>query len=272
MPSSRRRSWGSGFHGYLGLVPILMYHSVSGEQDRRSIPYYQTNTYPSVFEEHIRFLVADGYKPCWLEDIFNNGLKGFCGKPIAITFDDGYQDIYSIVYPILRKFNIPATVFLPTGYIGSSRMSFKDRPCLDWNEIRELSKNGFSFGSHSHSHLELNSLTLRQLEEELRASKEIIEREIGTPVRSFSYPYAFPEADEEFVRLLRSTLAKTGYRTGVTTKIGCCGPGADPLTLKRIPINSHDDITFFKAKIEGCYDWVYSLQRIYKVFGRKLRS
>jgi peptidoglycan/xylan/chitin deacetylase (PgdA/CDA1 family) len=247
-----------------GGVPILMYHNISWERGGHPIPYFETNTFPSVFEEHMRFLAAEGYKPAGLECLIATGAEKTGSKHVVITFDDGYLDFYRNAFPILRRHGATATVFLPTGYISTPRKMFKQRPCLNWNEIRELSQNGISFGSHSQSHGELRNLCPKGMEDELRISKEIVENMTGMPVHSFSYPYAFPQAQKDFVRLYRAALIDAGYKFGVTTRIGLNSRDSDFLTLKRIPASSHDDPLLFAAKLEGAYDWLHSLQTLFK--------
>jgi peptidoglycan/xylan/chitin deacetylase (PgdA/CDA1 family) len=245
-------------------VPILMYHSVSWKQENRAVAYFETNTYPPVFEDHMRFLISQGYKPIALDSLLTTKLQIPEERSVIITFDDGYLDFYENAYPILKKYGATATVFLPTFYIGQSRSMFKKRPCLIWPEVRELSKNGITFGSHSHSHTKLKDLAPEELEKELKCSKETIENMIDMPVSSFSFPYAFPESKKDFVRLLKSNLADAGYKIGVTTRIGLNTSACDFLTLKRIPVSSHDDIPFLQAKVEGGYDWVYFVQYGFK--------
>ena len=245
-------------------VPILMYHSISWDPGGYRIQYFETNTFPSIFEEHMRFLAAEGYKPVGLECLLATDTEKTGSKPVVITFDDGYLDFYRNAFPILKRYGATATVFLPTGYIGISRSLFHGRPCLVRDEVRELSQNGISFGSHSHSHGELKNLSRKGMEDELRISKEIIENMTGMPVDSFSYPYAFPQAQKDFVRLYRAALIDAGYKFGVTTRIGLNSRDSDFLTLKRIPASSHDDPLLFAAKLEGAYDWLHFLQTLFK--------
>lgn len=245
-------------------IPILMYHSVSWEQDRRLFPYFATNTYPSIFEAHIEFLVSNGYKTIALEDLLDGKLNGARERHAIITFDDGYEDFYIHAFPILKKYRATATMFLPTRYIGNSGNTLFTRTCLDWRQVRELSDNGIRFGSHSHDHLKLTDFSAEQIEDELRTSRQIIEDKIGRPVASFSYPYAFPEERKDFIHQLRQVLVRVGFRIGVTTTIGLYARGDDLLTLKRLPINSHDDYCLFSAKIAGAYDWLNIIQNIFK--------
>jgi hypothetical protein len=94
----------------------------------------------------------------------------------------------------------------------------------------------------------------------LRHSRELIEHELQTPIDSFAYPYAFPQEDRVFVDRFTSEVATAGYRTAVTTVIGRAGPKANPLALKRLPVNECDDEALFGTKLAGAYDWIGGLQ------------
>jgi hypothetical protein len=110
------------------------------------------------------------------------------------------------------------------------------------------------------------------VKDEIRHSKQIIESKIGAPVDSFSYPFAFPEEDKELTRRLTDTLIACGYKYGVSTRIGRASV-KDPLFFfKRLPVNSRDDLAFFKAKLEGGYDWLHWIQLTSKVIRAKLKT
>jgi peptidoglycan/xylan/chitin deacetylase (PgdA/CDA1 family) len=160
----------------------------------------------------------------------------------------------------MSRYGFRPAVFLPTGYIGDTVYQFKGRDCLTWKEVRELHGAGVSFGSHTVSHPQLQFVSRKQQDDELRQSKEIIENKIGTPIQSFAYPFAFPEDDREFVRQLRHNLQDSGYENGVSTMVGTVGPDDDTYFLKRLPVNSWDDLSLFKAKLEGGYDWLHGIQ------------
>ena len=91
-----------------------------------------------------------------------------------------------------------------------------------------------------------------------------IEQNIGELITMFSYPYAFPDADNSFVHYLKSVLKGAGYTCAVTTQIGTTRPGDDVYKLKRIPINTLDDLRLFHAKLIGAYDCMAGPQRIAK--------
>jgi len=289
-----------GFHKK-ARIPILMYHSISNDSESKVHPYYRINTSPDLFARHIRFFHENNYKVIGLDQAvkmlkspdtnfphhrtiyatqktqvtqstqvtqqtlapneFNKP-----GKPIfvVITFDDGYQDFYTEAFPVLQNYGYTATVFLPTGFIDN-RNNLKGKTHLKWNEILELANNGISFGSHTVTHPQLKFLKKEDIQFEIRQSKKVIENNLEKPVESFSYPFAFPEEDKEFTKYLRKILQKYGYKHGVSTRIGMTSKKDDIYFMKRIPVNSCDDIPLFEAKLEGGYDWLNAPQNFFKI-------
>lgn len=260
-------------------IPILMYHSVSMDGNKKVHPYYQTVTLPTVFEEQMRLLHEKQYNVIDLDkaiELINSGsffLKENGSKCrvqyVVITFDDGFRDFYTEAFPILQKYGFAATVFLPTSYISNNRCKFKDKECLTWSEVLELNKAGITFGSHTSMHPQLRYLTDKEIRNEIEFSKKDIELNIGETVKFFSYPYAFPEDDRNFSDNLRIMLKDCGYMGGVSTRLGTVNNKDDIFFLKRIPVNSCDDSPLFRAKIKGGYDWLQKVQYISKVLKNK---
>ncbi len=246
--------------GDTGALPILMYHSISSKTENRQHPYYDTTTRLEIFHAQVEHLRQKGYRAPALRD----ALDKTSGPKVVFTFDDGFEDFLTAAWPVLRSAGFSATVFLPTSFIGDDRKVFLGTPCLTWREVRLLHSQGVEFGSHTVSHSELVRQTRNDVRRELSDSRHAIEDHLGTPITSFSYPYAFPEADREFVSFFRDALNEAGYKAGVTTRIGRHTVNDDPFLLKRLPINSEDDIPFFGAKLEGAYDWMHSLQIVFK--------
>ncbi len=247
-------------------LPILMYHSISDGTEDAASPYYRTATRPAIFAQHMALLRAEGYRVVSVRD----GLREFHsggsdnGKTVVLTFDDGLRDFYTNAFPILREHEQTASVFLPTAFIGDQPGHFKGQECMTWSEARELHEAGIEIGSHTVNHPQLYKLGFDEIRAELANSKAVIEDRLGSVVVSFAYPYAFPDADRSFVRAVGVVVAQTGYRYCVTTAVGCVKPGDDDYCLKRLPANSSDDAALFRAKLEGCYDWLELPQRAFK--------
>jgi peptidoglycan/xylan/chitin deacetylase (PgdA/CDA1 family) len=179
-----------------------------------------------------------------------------------------------VAWPILKKHGFTATMFLPTGFISNERKRLNGRDCLTWHEVVALAGEGAAFGAHTVSHVQLYELYkaeakspdvsfLRRqesIEHELQVSKRTIEERLGKPADHYSYAYAFPEHDEKFVCFYEDSLREAGYLCALTTRVGTVKPGNNSYCLKRIPVNSHDDIELLHAKLEGGYDWLNRIQ------------
>jgi peptidoglycan/xylan/chitin deacetylase (PgdA/CDA1 family) len=282
-------------------LPVLMYHSISDASESGVSPYYRVNTNYTRFAGQMELLKLEGYQGvtlsaglAWLNSQPNNSesegttsnfrlpLSG--ARPVAITFDDGFQNFYTEGFSVLKKCGFAATMFLPTAFIGENRRSFRphgknnnsriktDSDCLTWREVRELHDAGIEFGSHTVNHPRLVELPWTDIELELRNSKREIENQLGTAVETFAYPYAFPETDHAFVRRFSHLLAKIGYRYCATTRLGHVKRDADLLKLKRLPVNSCDDDVLFLAKLHGDYDWLALFQGLIKNLKRAFVS
>jgi peptidoglycan/xylan/chitin deacetylase (PgdA/CDA1 family) len=254
-----------------GRIPILMYHSISEDPEAGIHPYYRVVTAPAVFAEHMAYLHENGYTTIDPGEVANRLTKEATtntSKAVAITFDDGFLDFYTHAFPVLQRHNFQATVYLPTAYIGDSRICFKGKACMVWNEVRELRRHGMLFGSHTVTHPQLHDLNRWSIEEEVRQSKQTIEQNLGRTAESFAYPYAFPDADTSFRHTLQGILSDAGYQNGVCTKIGRAERGSNPLFMKRLPINSCDDPPLFEAKLVGAYDWLAGPQYLAKLAKR----
>lgn len=256
-----------GFGGKKAHLPILMYHSIADESEADVSPYYRIATSPEMFARHLSWLRSEGYEVLGLRA----GLEKFnCAqsadaKIAVITFDDGYRNFFTAALPALQQYHCGATVYLPTAFIGKTSQVFKGRACMTWDEVREAQQAGIEFGSHTVNHPKLYELNLPQLRAELQDSKATLEGELGRQVHSFAYPYAFPSADRAFIKVFVETLRETGYASNVTTKIGHAEKTDDPFTLKRLPINSADDETLFRAKLAGAYNWLAWPQETVKI-------
>ena len=247
-------------------IPILMYHSVSDLEPGSRHPYFHTVTAPRVFASHMRYLLEEGYHAISLSEAVGRLETGAAhsGKAVVITFDDGYRDFYTNAYPVLAEHGFTACMFLPTSYISSSAQRFNGLECMSWREVRELSRSGIEFGSHTVSHEQLSLLPETDLRYEVSYSKSKIENELQLPVTSFAYPYAFPETNQSFRTTLRGILEETGYQCGVSTIIGKANASEDRFFLRRLPVNSFDDSKLFQAKLDGGYDWMHAVQYVAK--------
>jgi peptidoglycan/xylan/chitin deacetylase (PgdA/CDA1 family) len=268
-PLRRARFWDREFR-----VPILMYHGISQNSKAGSAPAAKTATDSFAFRQQMRLLITNGCNPADLSQVvkwLRDGVRP-PDKTVIITFDDGLRDFHTHAFPVLHEHSFPATVFLPTDFIGASRRSFNKVECMTWSEVRDMHKAGVRFGSHTVSHSDMAELPRVEVMRELGVSKAEIERHLGEPVAAFAYPHRFPRANSAFAVELRDLLVKAGYSCCVTEEVGRVKNGDDLFRLKRIQVNAMDSPALFRAKLEGGYDWMArwrSLTHNFKVPRRK---
>ena len=207
---------------------VLMYHRINDQ-----LPAGEWVVPVAKFQEQMEWLAASGAKA-------------------VITFDDGYRDNYENAYPVLKKLKLPAMIFLTTGYIGTlkKRPRYKDTPWrrdyLNWREVKEMAKNGISFGAHTISHPHLSQLGYEEQKKEIVDILVAIGPNVPMAQASgkiFSYPYG--EYNSDTVKILK----KLGIKMAFTVKPGVWRKGDDPLKIKRIGISGLDSLAKFKAKI-----------------------
>ena len=247
-------------------VPILMYHSISDNLFGMSHPYFHINTLPEVFSEQMRWLRNSGFRAIGLSEVLSGLQTGAdFSKTVAITFDDGYRDFYTDALPVLKQCGFTATLFLATDRIRNTPARIEGADYLTWSDVRELHAEGIYFGSHTVTHPDLRSLGPDQLEYELGRSKEIIEDFLGTAIESFSHTFGFPEEDKDYARYLADVLCNLGYDHGVSTILGRASRKSNRFFLPRLPVNSFDDHSLFRAKLQGGYDWLHWPQLLKKM-------
>ncbi len=171
------------------IIPVLMYHNIAESYPKGA---EGANITPKLFEEHMLGILERGYTPIQVSDYYNSTERGkeLPENPIIITFDDGYLSNYEIAYPILKKLNIPATIFVVTSTVGAKKESgLVSNPHFTWEQAREMQSSGIiDIQSHSHTHQNMTAISPAQLQEELRISRYLIEKNLNKHCFGFAYP------------------------------------------------------------------------------------
>src|SRR5256885_192193 len=170
---------------------VLCYHAVSDSWPASlSLPAGQ-------LEEQVGNLLERGYVPSTFTDALRDGSDG---RSLAVTFDDGYRSVVELALPVLSRLRVPATLFVPTDFVGSERpMSW---PGIDrwiggpheaelvpagWDELRSLVAAGWEIGSHSRSHPHLTRLADEEVADELESSRDAVHEALGVRCRAVAY-------------------------------------------------------------------------------------
>ncbi len=226
------------------VVPIVMYHSVNPEASPRNMLAVSTAT----FERQMQFLKSHHYNVLPLESVATlvKGRKRILPKTISITLDDGYKDNYIYAFPILKKYNLPATLFIITGEIGRA-----DR--LSWGEIKTMQDSGIiTFGSHTLGPEPLiNIKSEQEIKKQIFDSKKILEEKLGRKVNAFSYP------EGRFNNKIKQLVMDAGYKLAVATNPGKKFSSNDIFALKRLRISANcNNLFIFWVETSGYYNFM----------------
>lgn len=204
----------------------------------------------AVFEGQIRH-VAERRLAVSLADVvrFARGEVDLPDGAVLITIDDGYASVLDVAAPVLARHGVPAVAFVSTGLLGGVA------PCgeryLAWPEVAQLSGAGITVGSHAHTHRSLGRLPAREVHDEARRSKELLEDRLGAAVDAFAYPYG-TRLDEN--RATAEVLRACGYLALFTAQHGAVRAGADLARLPRVKIEGGDPDWLFGLACGGALD------------------
>ena len=237
-----------------GGVPILVYHQVN-DVDKNQLTLSVKD-----FEEQIQFLADSGYTfitPDELLDYWDSQVEetaegnsesqvndtakpSLPEKPIIITFDDGYADMYKNVLPILQKYKAKATLFVITDYLNLYPNY------LTWSQARELQSSGLvDIESHTLSHFNLIDVRLSSYEirNQLYASKQAIEWYLKKPAKFIAYP------EGKYTQEVQELTYDVGYRAAFTVDYGLSHSEPQHYVLPRIPIFGDNSYPLLRFKI-----------------------
>ncbi len=227
------------------VVPILMYHNIGYEKGG----FFVT---PENFAKQMMYIKKNGYEVITLDELVRSikDKKNLKRNKVVITFDDGYKDNFQYAYPVLKKLEFPATIFLVTDFIGK-KFTGEGKEFMNWDEVMVMSKDKISFGGHTKAHLYLGLMNDEKVAlDEITGSKKAIEERIDMPVDYFCYPSGgFNEKVKELV-------AQAGYKGACTTNRGFAKLNRDVYELKRIKVTNSDAAKPFSfwVKLSGYYN------------------
>lgn len=224
-------------------VCVLFYHSISESQDPFSIS-------PIDFEKQL-MLLRHVANPVSLSDIVSyvKGDKDLPDGSVAVTFDDGYQDIVTTALPILHRYRIPATVFVSVDPLKNELGNAHE--LLTHDDIRHLSQDPLiEIGSHAITHKKLTRLADHEVRFELQQSKDKIESITGKPCRYIAYPKGSVNPKVRFLT------QNAKYVAGVCIKQGMVYPNMDPFLIKRIVVQKGIGAFAFRWRMTRIMDWL----------------
>lgn len=232
------------------IVPILLYHSIANDASPRFRRWTLT---PSRFATHMTYLRDRAYTPTTvsgLARLIADRTALWPDRPVAVTFDDGYEDFYLDALPVLAALHFPATIYVTTGFVGAtSRWLYRegegDRSMLSWAQISEIRDQGVECGAHSVHHFQLDTLPREAGREEIARSKQDLEQHLGSEVCTFAYPHGY------YSTTVRELVHREGFTSACAVKHAMSAPTDDPFALARIVITSETTVDDLAKMLVG---------------------
>jgi len=214
-------------------VVALQYHHID-----TGTPF-STSTNPTLFKQHIEYLVSNGFNVLSLPEIVDTlkSKKANKDRTVAITFDDGFISVYTNAFPILKAHGLPFTVFVNTDPIQAKRPTH-----VSWEQLEEMKKHGATVANHTHKHSHLinsrshstNSNDRKWQDEfisEVNTAQNLLKAKLNQDIRLFAYPYG------EFDQYSNQLLADMGY-IGFGQHSGAIGSDMNMQSLPRYPASN----------------------------------
>ena len=231
-------------------VPILMYHWFRRAGEPSSSRSPQLEITPELFERQLAWLARAGFRGVTVEQALDPASAR--ASNVAITFDDGTLDFWEHARPALARHGFRATLFVVTGHVGGTtrwerRLGEPERPLLDWDQLRELRREGFEIGSHTETHRPLPELDDDEARAELSGSRRALEEALGTPPRFLAYPRgAHLPRHRRFAR-------EAGYAGACAVILGWrdLAP-TDRFALRRMTIKGSESMLRFRLRLVLC--------------------
>lgn len=227
-------------------IPILMYHhigtvpadrktdavridlTVSAENFDAQMKWLQDKGYTSIsMAEAATFVEHKGQFPAWSS-------FALPGKPVVISFDDGYEDAYTEALPVLKKYNFSGAFGIITGKVGTPEY-------MTWEQIQALRHDGMEILSHTVSHPDLRFTTDKELKKELENSKATLQDKLGIQVEEIVYPSGKFDA-----RVIKAAEA-AGYLGARTTANWKTTKDSSPYALPAVRIHGDTTLKHFGA-------------------------
>ena len=216
--------------------PILEYHMVTENPPPDSEVY---NVPPEEFAAQLDYLKQNDYTTITLHEFMlaKHGKFQMQPKPIVLTFDDGYENVYTEMLPILEAHKMKAVVYVITNELGKSGY-------LTLEQVKDMQKCGIEIGSHTADHLPLVNQDSEMQLHQVRDSRIFLNWSGLEPIYTFSYPNGAYNSD--IIKILK----QENYLSAVTGDVGLNTLKSDPYMLKRVHIRCpHFGITEFKWRL-----------------------
>ena len=229
-------------------LPVLMYHSFttsSNESNGLTIDV-------KVFEDQLRYLKSKGYVSLHFKELQElKSSKDLPKKAVIITFDDVYVNQLDLALPILEKYNIKASFFIPFKFVGKTNLWDEgEKTIMSVEQLKSLNSELIELGMHSYAHGNYKQMSINEIQTDFEQCKAFIADHKLEVINTLAYPYGkYPkkgEANEAFFKCLKNNEVNYGLRIG--NRINKF-PFKNNYAIQRIDIKGEDSLSKFKMKL-----------------------
>jgi peptidoglycan/xylan/chitin deacetylase (PgdA/CDA1 family) len=224
-------------HPHNRAVPILMYHVVGTPPPGAPFPDLYVSR--GDFALQLAWLRAHGYHAVSLLRVYDYWQRGYAlpPRPIVLSFDDGYQEDFTNVRPLLAARHWPGVLNLAVRNLLDGKLTV--------SQIRAMIRNGWEVDAHTINHIDLTTLEPAELRHEVAGSRAYIRRRFHIPVDFFCYPSG--RYDSPVLAAVRAA----GFLGATIEGSGAASPRNGLLTLPRIRVDRSDGVSGLAAKLGG---------------------
>jgi peptidoglycan/xylan/chitin deacetylase (PgdA/CDA1 family) len=219
-------------------VPIVMYHYIRVNPVAGDQMGFNLSVTPENFSKQMDWLKANGYHPVDFDDLraYYLDQSPLPARPVILTFDDGYRDLYTNAYPVLRAHNFKAVAYLVSGFLGAPNNVTRE-------QVKEMDAHGIQIGAHTYSHVDLTKTPNGELTRQLVESRIDLEHLVGHPVVDFCYPAG------RFDNRVVAAVQAAGYQSATTTGPGTQHAVADRFTWGRVRVSGGEGLDRFASDL-----------------------
>jgi peptidoglycan/xylan/chitin deacetylase (PgdA/CDA1 family) len=223
-------------------LPILMYHYVRTPPSvHNDLLGYRLSVSPEDFKAQMDWLYANHYHPVTFEQLrlYFAGTQPLPSRPVVITLDDGYKDLYTTAFPILAAHGFTAVAYVVSGFVDWPQY-------VSRAEMLQMDRAGIEIGSHTVNHANLAHMGSGSLTYELVQSKRWLEQQLGHPVLDFAYPSG------KYNRQVIQAVGAAGYNTAVIEDGPSLHTPDDRYTWGRVRVGGGESLADFIAGLGQC--------------------
>lgn len=201
------------YTGYCMQVPVLMYHHIQPWEIAKRNEQTALTVDNGVFALQMQYLTEKGYTFYFAEDLIAalREKKPLSGKPIVITIDDGYNDIYQYAFPVIKQFSVKANLFIPTGLVGNTAGT---NSYLSWDQITSMLGSGIvRANNHTWSHAAMGG---KNDAYEISTAQTQLSSFASVTNTVFSFPFGTNSGNSS----VHTLLAQNGITGGFSTIAG----------------------------------------------------